>query len=92
MLRCEVYFVGAFFLSLCFCDSFSFSLFESNSHSQLVLVSMGQILNALSGPIGMGGAVVISSLWFPQSERIISTAIMVGSSMSRYFFLLVIFS
>ena len=39
------------------------------------LVHAGQLFNGLAGPVAIGAAPLVSTLWFPAKQRITATAI-----------------
>ncbi|XP_055860563.1 solute carrier family 49 member 4-like isoform X2 [Biomphalaria glabrata] len=52
----------------------------SDENSATILIHIGQFLNGIAGPVGMGGMPTLSAIWFPANERITATAI--GTSIS----------
>uniref|UniRef100_A0A2C9LVK1 Major facilitator superfamily (MFS) profile domain-containing protein n=1 Tax=Biomphalaria glabrata TaxID=6526 RepID=A0A2C9LVK1_BIOGL len=52
----------------------------SDKDSATILIHIGQFLNGIAGPVGMGGMPTLSAIWFPANERITATAI--GTSIS----------
>ena len=47
----------------------------STPPSSTHFIHLGQMLNGLAGPVAMGAPPLVSALWFPEHERIKSTAI-----------------
>ncbi|KAH9496080.1 hypothetical protein Btru_012685 [Bulinus truncatus] len=57
-----------------------FRVITSDQEEATILIHIGQFLNGVAGPIGMGGMPTLSSIWFPAKERITATA--VGTAIS----------
>ncbi|CAL1534450.1 unnamed protein product [Lymnaea stagnalis] len=58
----------------------AFRVITSDPDVATILIHIGQFLNGVAGPVGMGAMPTLSSIWFPPGERVTATAI--GTSIS----------